>query len=74
MYQEALKEYRRAIELDPQYFEAYYNLAFLYQEMKSPKTTRAWEKYIELASKAPSEAPFVRAAEENLKKSKEVTY
>ena len=70
IYPEAIKAHKKAIELQPDYYSAYYNLALVYQDMKSPEESNAWKKYIELASNIPSEAPFVKAAEKNLKKLK----
>lgn len=68
MYPDAVKAHKRAIELNPKYYSAYYNLALVYQDMKSPEAVRAWEKYIELASKIPSEAWYVELAKKNLVK------
>lgn len=68
MYPEALKAHKKAIELDHKYYPAYYNLALVYQDMKSPEEFSAWKKYIELASKVPSEARYVELAKKNLTK------
>jgi len=70
MYPEALNAYKRAIELQPDYYEAYYNIALVYQDMKSPEAIKAWRRYIELASKIPSEARYVEMAKKNLEKIK----
>lgn len=70
MYPEAIKAHKKAIELQPDFYDAYYNIALVYQNMKSPKEKTAWEEYIKIASRVPSEARFVEIAKKNIKELK----
>jgi superkiller protein 3 len=71
MHPEALRFHKKAIELDPKYYEAYYNIALVYQDTKDRKEEgKAWRKYIEKASSAPSEANYITMAKQNLEKLK----
>lgn len=68
MYPASVNAYKKAMELAPDYYSAYYNIALVYQEMKSREEADAWKRYIEVASKIPSEAQYIEIAKNHLKK------
>ena len=47
-YEEAEKEYKRAIFLSTDNLQAYYRLGVLYDEIGSPAATEVWNTYNEL--------------------------
>jgi tetratricopeptide (TPR) repeat protein len=50
-YRLSVKMYLKAIELDPQYFDAHYNLALVYDKMHSyPEACHHWEIYLKYDS------------------------
>jgi tetratricopeptide (TPR) repeat protein len=68
MYDKALAEHRQAAALRKDAPDDWFNIALVYQEMKSPEEAAAWEKYLAIASRIPSESRYVEIARQNLKK------
>jgi predicted Zn-dependent protease len=48
-YQEAVKEYEKAIALNPQWAEAYFNRAMAYERIDRKLGLKAWEEFISIA-------------------------
>jgi tetratricopeptide (TPR) repeat protein len=58
----AMHAYRRAIELDPQCFKAYYNLACVAEKLSVQEGISAWEHYLTVARDVPSEQEWLARA------------
>jgi tetratricopeptide (TPR) repeat protein len=58
----ALRAYRRAIDLDPQLFKAYYNLACVAEKINVQEGITAWEQYLAVTRDVPSEQEWVMKA------------
>jgi superkiller protein 3 len=67
----AMRAYRRAIELDPQFLKAYYNLACVAEKLSVPEGITAWEQYLSLARDVPSEQEWVVKARRYLRSLKD---
>jgi tetratricopeptide (TPR) repeat protein len=55
----AMQAYRRAIELDPKFLKAYYNLACVAEKISVPEGISAWEQYLNMAQDVASEQEWV---------------
>lgn len=49
-FEEAVKKFRLAISEDPEFVDAYFQLAMVLEEISYEESIDAWEKYIEVAS------------------------
>jgi tetratricopeptide (TPR) repeat protein len=54
-----MQAYKRAIELDPHFLKAYYNLACVAEKINVQEGISAWEKYLSVARDVPSEQEWV---------------
>jgi tetratricopeptide (TPR) repeat protein len=63
----AMQAYRRAIELDPQFLKAYYNLACVAEKISTQEGITAWEEYLNVARDVPSEQEWVVKARRYLR-------
>jgi tetratricopeptide (TPR) repeat protein len=63
----AMLAYRRALELDPQFLKAYYNLACVAEKLSVPEGITAWEQYLSLARDVSSEQEWVVKARRYLR-------
>src|SRR5260370_27646169 len=70
LYQEAIGEYRKVVELDGKNTGALYNLALVYERVDPKESIILWEKYIELAGPQPTEKDWVDVAKLHLRKRK----
>jgi len=68
LYQEAITEYRKVVEIDPRHTGARYNLALTYEKVDVKEAIAQWERYIELASTLSSEKDWVDIARQHLRK------
>jgi tetratricopeptide (TPR) repeat protein len=60
----AINAYKAAIQQQPGYTAALYNLGMLYKRMGSSEGLRVWEQYLEAARNVPEEASWLVRAEE----------
>jgi tetratricopeptide (TPR) repeat protein len=63
----ALRAYRRAIRLDPQFLKAYYNLACVEEKVNVQEGITAWEQYLDVARDVPAEQEWVVKARRYLR-------
>ena len=70
LYNEAIEEYRRVIELDAKHTGAMYNLAIVYEKVDPREALMQWDRYIGIASQLPSEKDWVDVARQHLRKLK----
>ena len=70
LYPDAIREYRRVVDLDPQHTGGLYNLALVYEKVDRREAIAQWERYIEVAAPLPSEKDWVDVARQHLKKLK----
>jgi len=68
LYQEAIGEYQRVVELDPKHTGALYNLALVFEKVDPKVAILHWERYIAIASQLPSEKDWVDVARQHLRK------
>ena len=73
LYQEAIREYRKGVELDSQHTGGLYNLALVYEKVDPREAIAHWERYIQVAAPLPSEKDWVDVARQHLKKLKTQT-
>ena len=55
----AMRAYRRAIEIDPQFLKAYYNLACVAEKISVQEGISAWEQYLTVARSVPAEQEWI---------------
>jgi tetratricopeptide (TPR) repeat protein len=67
----AVRAYRRAIERDPQFLKAYYNLACVAEKLSVPEGIAAWEQYLQAAGNLPSEQEWLLKARRYLRSLKD---
>jgi len=63
----AMRAYRRAINLDPHFLKAYYNLACVAEKINVQDGITAWEQYLNVARDLPSEQEWVMKARRYLR-------
>ena len=63
----AMRAYRRAIELDPQFLKAYYNLACVTEKMSVQEGVTSWEQYLNAARDVPAEQEWLAKARRYLR-------
>jgi len=68
----AITAYRRAIELNPQFSKAYYNLACVSEKISVQDGIKAWEQYVNLATEMASEREWLAKARSYLRRLKEI--
>ncbi len=68
LYQEAIAEYRTVVDADAKHTGALYNLALVYEKVDARESIVLWERYIEVASRLPSEKDWVDVAKLHLRK------
>jgi tetratricopeptide (TPR) repeat protein len=66
----ALRAYRRAIEIDPQFLKAYYNLACVSSHIEVEDGIAAWEQYVRVASGVATEQEWLAKARGYLRRLK----
>jgi hypothetical protein len=67
----AMRAYRRAIELDPYFLKAYYNLACVAEKMSVQEGVTAWEQYLNVARDVSSEQEWIMKARRYLRSLKD---
>ena len=67
----AMQAYRRAIELDPLFLKAYYNLACVAEKLSVQEGISAWEQYLSVARDRPAEQEWVVKARRYMRSLKE---
>jgi tetratricopeptide (TPR) repeat protein len=67
-YEEAIDFYEKAVELNPDLVQAYYNLALAYESVDRERAVELWAEYLVLAEGNPSQSRWVEQAEEHLKR------
>lgn len=70
LYEDALAQYGKVIELAPGHTGALYNRALVYEKVDPGQAIAQWEHYIAVASHLPSEKDWVDVARRHLKKLK----
>jgi tetratricopeptide (TPR) repeat protein len=70
LYQDAIVEYKKVVDADQKNTGALYNLALVYEKVDPKESITLWERYIELASRLPSEKDWVDVAKLHLRKLK----
>jgi len=70
LYQDAIVEYRKVVEMDNRHTGALYNVALVYEKVDPREGIAHWERYIAVASQIPSEKDWVDVARQHLKKLK----
>ena len=70
LYQEAIGEYRKVVELDAKNTGALYNLALVYERVDPKEAIALWERYIQLAGSLPTEKDWGDVAKLHLRKLK----
>jgi tetratricopeptide (TPR) repeat protein len=63
----AMRAYRHAIERDPQFLKAYYNLACVAEKISVQEGIAAWEQYLSVAREVPSEQEWLVKARRYLR-------
>jgi tetratricopeptide (TPR) repeat protein len=63
----AIRAYRRAIELDPQFLKAHYNLACVAEKMSVQEGITSWEQYLNAARDVPAEQEWLVKARRYLR-------
>jgi tetratricopeptide (TPR) repeat protein len=70
LYQDAIAEYRKVVEVDARHTGALYNLALVYEKVNPSEAIGRWEHFIAVAAQLPSEKDWVDVARQHLKKLK----
>jgi tetratricopeptide (TPR) repeat protein len=68
LYQEAINEYKKVVDADAKNTTALYSLALVNEKVDPKEAIALWERYIDLASRSPSEKDWVDVAKLHLKK------
>lgn len=68
LYEDAITEYQKVVELDDKHPGARYNLASVYEKVDRKHAITLWERYIDLASQLPGERDWVEVARLHLNK------
>ena len=61
------EERTRAIDLDPHFLKAYYNLACIAEKMSVQEGVTAWEQYLSVARDVPAEREWLAKARSYLR-------
>jgi tetratricopeptide (TPR) repeat protein len=64
-YEQAIAFYKVAVDKDPTLYSAYFNLALAYEFVDDEKALAAWNKYIEVAGREPSQRDWLVRARDH---------